>query len=676
MILDCLGFDCYFIDFNYDELMGLEVVVCNIVDQVEEVVCGGKVLLIFSDCYIVFGKLLVYVVLVVGVVYYCLVQIGLCCDFNILVEIVIVCDLYYFVVLIGFGVLVVYLFFVYEVLVDLICIGEVLGDFYEVFKYYCKGIFKGLMKIFLKMGIFIVVFYCGVQLFEVVGLFDEVIDLCFIGVVSCIQGVCFVDIENEQKFLVVEVWSNCKLIQQGGLLKFVYGGEYYVYNLDVVNILQVVVQQGDYEKFKEYIVLVDQCLVLMICDLLQVKIVVQLLVFDEVELLEVIFKCFDVVGIFFGVLLLEVYEVLVEVMNILGGCFNFGEGGEDLVCYGMLKSLKIKQVVIGCFGVILEYLVNVEVLQIKVVQGVKFGEGGQLLGGKVNGLIVCLCYVVFGVILILLLLYYDIYFIEDLVQLIFDFKQVNLQVLVLVKLVFELGVGIIVVGVVKVYVDLIIIFGYDGGIGVLLIILIKYVGLFWELGLVEIYQILCGNDLCGKVWVQIDGGLKIGLDVIKVVIFGVESFGFGIVLMIVLGCKYLCICYLNNCVIGVVMQNDKLCKDYFIGIIVMVINFFIFIVMEICEWLVCFGVCSLGELIGCIDLLEIFFGEIVKQQNLDFVLLLGSELILVDKLQFCEVEKNLLFDQGLLVEKMVELLKVVIEGLSGGEYELDICNCD
>lgn len=219
--------------------------------------------------------------------------------------------------------------------------------------------------------------------------------------------------------------------------------------------------------------------------------------------------------------------------------------------------------------------------------------------------------------------------------------------MIFVKLVFELGVGIIVIGVVKVYVDLIIIVGYDGGIGVSLFLLVKYVGCLWELGFVEIQQVLVVNGLCYKICLQVDGGLKMGVDIIKVVIFGVESFGFGIGLMVVFGCKYLCICYLNNCVMGVVIQDDKLCKNYYYGLLFKVMNYFEFIVCEICELMVQFGVICLVDLIGCIDLLKELDGFIVKQQKLVLLKLLEIVELYSGKVFYC-IENNLLFDNGLL----------------------------
>ncbi len=676
MNLERPGFERLVIDLNYDETIGLEAAIRNIADQAEEAVRGGKVLLVLSDRHISPGKLPVHASLAVGAVHHRLVDTGLRCSCNILVETATARDPHHFAVLIGFGATAVYPFLAFEVLGDLIRTGEVLGDLYEVFKHYRKGISKGLMKIISKMGISTIASYRGAQLFEAVGLSDEIVELSFRGVASRIKGARFEDLEAEQKALAAEAWSSRKPIQQGGLLKFVYGGEYHAYNPDVVSALQMAVQSGDYSRFKEYTALVDQRPVAMLRDLLKVKVAEQPLTLEEVEPLEAILKRFDSAGISLGALSPEAHEAIAAAMNRIGARSNSGEGGEDPARYGTERSSKIKQVATGRFGVTPEYLVNAEVLQIKVAQGAKPGEGGQLPGGKVNGLIARLRYAVPGVTLISPPPHHDIYSIEDLAQLIFDLKQVNPQALVSVKLVAEPGVGTIAAGVAKAYADLITISGYDGGTGASPLTSIRYAGSPWELGLAETHQTLRGNDLRGKVRVQTDGGLKTGLDVIKAAILGAESFGFGTAPMIALGCKYLRICHLNNCATGVATQNEQLRKDHFIGTVDMVVNFFQFVAEETREWLAKLGVRSLGELIGRTDLLEVLPGETAKQNNLDLTPLLGSSNISADKPQFCLVEKNPPFDQGLLAEEMVKLAKGAIDAKSGGEFELEICNCD
>ncbi|WP_248918321.1 glutamate synthase large subunit [Pseudomonas entomophila] len=676
MNLEREGFDRQLIDLNYDESVGLEAAIRNIADQAEEAVRSGKTQLVLSDRYIAPGKLPVHASMAVGAVHHRLTEQGLRCDSNILVETATARDPHHFAVLLGFGASAVYPYLAYEVLADLIRTGEVLGDLDEVFKYYRKGISKGLLKILSKMGISTIASYRGAQLFEAIGLSEEVVGLSFKGVSSRIKGARFEDLESDQKLLAAEAWSARKPIQQGGLLKFVHGGEYHAYNPDVVNTLQAAVQQGDYGKFKEYTTLVDQRPVSMIRDLLKVKVADQPLALDQIEPLEAILKRFDSAGISLGALSPEAHEALAEAMNRLGARSNSGEGGEDPARYGTIKSSKIKQVATGRFGVTPEYLVNAEVLQIKVAQGAKPGEGGQLPGGKVNGLIAKLRYAVPGVTLISPPPHHDIYSIEDLAQLIYDLKQVNPQALVSVKLVAEAGVGTIAAGVAKAYADLITISGYDGGTGASPLTSIKYAGAPWELGLAETHQTLRGNDLRGKVRVQTDGGLKTGLDVIKAAILGAESFGFGTAPMIALGCKYLRICHLNNCATGVATQNDKLRKDHYIGTVDMVINFFTFVAEETREWLAKLGVRSLGELIGRTDLLDVLPGDTERQQYLDLSPLLGSSHIPADKPQFCEVDKNPPFDKGELAEKMVEMALPAIRDQAGGEFALDICNCD
>lgn len=676
MSLEREGFDRQLIDLNYEEGVGLEAAIRNIADQAEEAVRAGKTQLVLSDRYIAPGKLPVHASLAVGAVHHRLTEQGLRCDSNILVETATARDPHHFAVLLGFGASAVYPYLAYEVLADLIRTGEVLGDLDEVFKYYRKGISKGLLKILSKMGISTIASYRGAQLFEAIGLAEEVVGLSFKGVSSRIKGARFEDLESDQKLLAAEAWSARKPIQQGGLLKFVHGGEYHAYNPDVVNTLQAAVQQGDYAKFKEYTTLVDTRPVSMIRDLLKVKVADQPLPLEQIEPLEAILKRFDSAGISLGALSPEAHEALAEAMNRLGARSNSGEGGEDPARYGTLRSSKIKQVATGRFGVTPEYLVNAEVLQIKVAQGAKPGEGGQLPGGKVNGLIAKLRYAVPGVTLISPPPHHDIYSIEDLAQLIYDLKQVNPQALVSVKLVAEAGVGTIAAGVAKAYADLITISGYDGGTGASPLTSIKYAGAPWELGLAETHQTLRGNDLRGKVRVQTDGGLKTGLDVIKAAILGAESFGFGTAPMIALGCKYLRICHLNNCATGVATQNDKLRKDHYIGTVDMVINFFTFVALETREWLAKLGVRSLGELIGRTDLLDVLPGDTERQQYLDLSPLLGSSHIPADKPQFCEVDKNPPFDQGELAEKMVEMAMPAIRDQAGGEFNLDICNCD
>ena len=377
-----------------------------------------------------------------------------------------------------------------------------------------------------------------------------------------------------------------------------------------------------------------------------------------------------------GALSPEAHEAIAIAMNTIGGRSNSGEGGEDPARYGTIRNSKIKQIASGRFGVTPAYLTSAEVLQIKVAQGAKPGEGGQLPGGKVNGLIARLRYSVPGVTLISPPPHHDIYSIEDLSQLIFDLKQVNPKAMVSVKLVSEPGVGTIVAGVAKAYADFITISGYDGGTAASPLSSIHHAGSPWELGLSEAHQALRVNDLRGKVRVQTDGGLKTGLDVIKAAILGAESFGFGSTPMIALGCKYLRICHLNNCATGVATQQDHLRQEHYIGEPQMLINFFHFIAEETREWLAALGVASLKDLIGRVDLLEVLPGETEKHAHLDLSALLTSHPAAEGKAQYCEVEGNAPFDKGVLAERMVEEMLPAIESSAGGQFNFNVVNCD
>jgi glutamate synthase (NADPH/NADH) large chain len=436
------------------------------------------------------------------------------------------------------------------------------------------------------------------------------------------------------------------------------------------------VQHDDYSAWLDYAKLVNTRPTAALRDLLKLNDNVQPIDIAEVEPYSNIVKRFDSAGMSLGALSPEAHESLAEAMNGLGGRSNSGEGGEDPSRYGTIKSSKIKQVASGRFGVTPAYLRSAEVIQIKVAQGAKPGEGGQLPGGKVNELIARLRYSVPGVTLISPPPHHDIYSIEDLAQLIFDLKQVNPDALISVKLVSRPGVGTIAAGVAKAYADLITISGYDGGTAASPVSSIRYAGSPWELGLTETHQTLRANDLRDKVRVQTDGGLKTGLDVVKAAILGAESFGFGTGPMVALGCKYLRICHLNNCATGVATQNDRLRNDHYRGTVSMATNFFKFMAMETREWMATLGVRSLQELIGRVDLLELLPGVTNKQKNLDLSPLIEDRAEITHKPQFCGVAQNDPFDKGLLAEQMVKDMLPAIEAKTGGTYDYDICNCD
>ena len=500
--------------------------------------------------------------------------------------------------------------------------------------------------------------------------------MAFPGVSSRIAGAGFAHLEFDQKQLARMARLKRKPVVAGGLLKYVHGGEYHAYNPDVVMSLQRAVVSNDTRDYKTY---ADHCNdrpVAALRDLLQLKPSPTPIALDEVEPIEAILKRFDSAGMSLGALSPEAHEALAMGMNEIGARSNSGEGGEDPARYGTNRVSKIKQIASGRFGVTPHYLVNAEVLQIKVAQGAKPGEGGQLPGGKVNDLIARLRYSVPGVTLISPPPHHDIYSIEDLAQLIFDLKEVNPDALVSVKLVSEPGVGTIAAGVAKAYADLITISGYDGGTAASPLTSIRHAGSPWELGLAEVHQTLRGNRLRGKIRVQADGGMKTGLDVVKAAILGAESFGFGTAPMIAMGCKYLRICHLNNCATGVATQNDQLREDHFVGDVERVVNFFRFVAEETREWMATLGVSRLEDLIGRVDLLEHFDGATEKQHSLDLHPITWTDETAVDQPQFCEVESNPPFDQGEKAALILEQVLPSIEGKQGGEFDFTVTNCD
>ncbi len=675
--LDNADYPTQTFDLAYDpEFTDLRAAIETLLDGIIEAVRSGCTIIVLSDAKMGKGQLFIHALLATGAVHHRLIESGLRCDANIVVETGSARDSHQVAALIGYGATAVYPYLSYYLINRLIESDELLLDYSDAYKNYQKGLDKGLLKILSKMGISTVASYRGAQLFEAIGLCDDVIALCFKETVSRIQGATFEHLENNQKQLAKLAWNPRKEISPGGILKYVHGQEYHAYNPDVIQTLQKAVQSGDYSVWRDYAALVNERPVATLRDLLKLKDNTKAIPIDDVEPAEEIVLRFDSAGMSLGALSPEAHEALAEAMNSLGGRSNSGEGGEDPKRFNSPKVSKIKQIASGRFGVTPHYLVNAEVLQIKVAQGAKPGEGGQLPGGKVNALIAELRYAVPGVTLISPPPHHDIYSIEDLAQLIYDLKQVNPSALISVKLVSRPGVGTIAAGVAKAYADLITISGYDGGTAASPLTSIRYAGSPWELGLSETHQTLRANDLRGRVRVQTDGGLKTGLDVIKAAILGAESFGFGTAPMVALGCKYLRICHLNNCATGVATQQEKLRDQHYIGTVEMVKNFFMFVAEETREWMAKLGVSQLSDLIGRVDLLEIIDGSTEQQKGLDLKPIIHTDDFLETKPQFCQVEKNEPFDKGLVAEKMVAKVLPAIDAKTGGEFEFTVTNCD
>ncbi len=538
---------------------------------------------------------------------------------------------------------------------------------------YRKCLNKGLLKIMSKMGISNVSSYRGSGLFEVIGFSDEVNSLCFPKNDSLIKGESFEDLHKKNMLSISFDGSDDRVAR--GLHKFKHNGEKHAFNPDVVMNLQNSLKSGSFKEFKNYSSYVNSRKPLAIRDYFELCSNNKPINLEEVEPIESILSRFDSAGMSLGSMSPHAHETLAAAMNGLGCRSNSGEGGEDPKRYGTNLESKIKQVASGRFGVTPHYLRNAEVLQIKIAQGAKPGEGGQLPGSKVDSYIAELRYSKPGITLISPPPHHDIYSIEDLAQLIYDLKQVNPKALVSVKLVSEPGVGIVAAGVVKANADFITISGHDGGTGASPISSIRHAGSPWETGMYETQNTLLQSNLRSYVRLQTDGGLKTAEDVIKAAVFGADSFGFGTAPMIAMGCKYLRICHLNNCATGVATQQLRIINDHFLGEVEKVQKFFEFTAHEVREKLAKLGLKSLDDAIGDTSLM------ILKKDYKDESVKLGFDRLLdryrPNKKQSNEHKKNLI-NNSLSDESLNNLitkkLKTNLAKGKGGSFNFEIKN--
>jgi glutamate synthase (NADPH/NADH) large chain len=665
------------LDLNFEENIKLDRAIYDLTQKAIKAAKENKVFIILSDKKIEKGKLPMHALLATGAVHHALIKSGLRTKINIIVETATARDSHHCATLIGYGATAIYPYLAYQSLNSMIINKS--GDdseFFQATRNYRQGINKGLYKILSKMGISTISSYRGSQLFECVGLNQEVVDLCFCDTTNRLSGTTFDDLQSDQIKLAKNTWSERKNIRQGGLLKYVHGEEFHAYNPDVVKTLQDAVKSGKFEDYKKYSDIVHSRKKMVIRDMLDFKSDKQSIPIDQVEPIEDILLRFDSAGMSLGALSPDAHETLAQAMNKMGGRSNSGEGGEDQNRFNTDKNSKIKQVASGRFGVTPHYLVNAEVIQIKIAQGAKPGEGGQLPGDKVDKLIATLRYANPGVTLISPPPHHDIYSIEDLAQLIFDLKQVNPKAYVSVKLVAEAGVGTIAAGVAKAYADFITISGYDGGTAASPLSSIKYAGGPWEMGLSETHQTLRASNLRKNVRLQADGGLKTGVDVVKAAILGAESFGFGTGPMIAMGCKYLRICHLNNCATGVATQNHVLRKYHFIGKDEMVMNYFKFIAEETRNILASLGYKKLTDIIGKTNILEVKKFENGKLKNLIVDPIISDANVDENISHTCRVESNIPWDKAELSRKIDKETKDAIINKSGGNFSYDIKNTD
>ena len=531
--------------------------------------------------------------------------------------------------LIGYGASAINPYMAFAVLDDLVKRGEVQMNYETAEKNYIKAICKGLYKVLSKMGISTLRSYRGAKIFEAIGLSDELLRTYFGTAAGTIGGIHLDQIARDYSKFHNEGYSPDYedrelqgLLPYVGLFSYRKDGEKHAWNPETIAALQLATRLGSYKKFKEFTTLVDKKdKPIFLRDFFEFK--RNPIPVDEVESVDDIVKHFVTGAMSFGAISKEAHEALALAMNKLGARSNTGEGGEDNERFsetfdGISLSSKTKQIASGRFGVTTEYLVNAEEIQIKVAQGAKPGEGGQLPGYKVNKIIAKTRHSIPGISLISPPPHHDIYSIEDLAQLIFDLKNVNPKAQISVKLVAESGVGTIAAGVAKAKADLIVISGAEGGTGASPASSMRYAGISPEIGLSETQQTLVLNGLRGQVRLQTDGQIKTGRDVISMALLGAEEFGFGTTVLIVLGCVMMRKCHANTCPVGVATQNPEL-REHFRGHYEYVVNYFRFLAQEVREYLAEMGFRHFNDIVGRTDLIALRERDAAsKAATLDF----------------------------------------------------------
>ena len=524
-------------------------------------------------------------------------------------------EVHHFAVLFGFGVGCVNPYLAYESLEYLIKEKDLSLDFKTAQKNYIKAINKGVLKVLSKMGISTLQSYRGAQIFEALGLNDEIIEKCFKGTVSRIGGAGIDVIEKETMLRHQEAFplrgnDDVGFLPTGGVYQWKRDGEFHLWNPESISALQDATRFNDYQLYKKFARFFNDqsSQPTTLRSLLEFKQTKPISI-DKVEPVESIFKRFATGAMSFGSISRGAHETLAIAMNRIGGKSNTGEGGEDPERFKTLPSgdsarSAIKQVASGRFGATTNYLVNADEIQIKIAQGAKPGEGGQLPGHKVSEIIARTRHTTPGVTLISPPPHHDIYSIEDLAQLIFDLKNANPKARISVKLVSEIGVGTVAAGVAKGHADMILISGADGGTGASPRSSIMYAGLPWELGLAETHQTLVLNNLRSRVRLQTDGQMRTGRDVAIAAILGAEEFGFCTCALVISGCVMLRHCHLNNCSVGVATQDEVLEKR-FKGKPEYVVNYFHFVAQELREVMAQLGIRRVEDLVGRTDLIKV-----------------------------------------------------------------------
>ena len=591
---------------------GLQEALATLCKQAEESVNEGVNYIVLSDRDVDAAHAAIPSLLAVSAVHHHLISVGKRVQTALIVESGEIREVMHAALLLGFGASALNPYMAFAVIDKLVNEKEIQLDYATAEKKYIKSVCKGLFKIMSKMGISTIRSYRGAKIFEAVGLSEELSNAYFGGLSSRIGGIRLDEVARDaiafhkEGMEVLKKKGEAELLPNRGLYAFRKDGEKHAWNPETISTLQLATRLGSYKKFKEFTAMVDSkespIFLRDFLDFRRVPISI-----DRVEPVENIVQRFVTGAMSYGSISREAHEAMAIAMNKLHGRSNTGEGGEDRARFipredGTSLRSAIKQVASGRFGVTAEYLVNADEIQIKIAQGAKPGEGGQLPGFKVDEVIAKTRHSIPGISLISPPPHHDIYSIEDLAQLIFDLKNVNPRAKISVKLVAESGVGTIAAGVAKAKADLIVISGAEGGTGASPASSIRYAGISPELGLSETQQTLVLNGLRGQVMLQVDGQLKTGRDIILMAMLGAEEFGFATSALIVLGCVMMRKCHQNTCPVGVATQNEELRKR-FRGRSEYLVNFFTFLAQEVREYLAEIGVERLDDIIGRTDLI-------------------------------------------------------------------------
>ena len=591
---------------------GLQQALATLCKQAEESVNEGVNYIVLSDRDVDAAHAAIPSLLAVSAVHHHLISVGKRVQTALIVESGEIREVMHAALLLGFGASALNPYMAFAVIDKLVNEKEIQLDYATAEKKYIKSVCKGLFKIMSKMGISTIRSYRGAKIFEAVGLSEELSNAYFGGLSSRIGGIRLDEVARDaiafhkEGMEVLKKKGEAELLPNRGLYAFRKDGEKHAWNPETISTLQLATRLGSYKKFKEFTAMVDSkespIFLRDFLDFRRAPISI-----DRVEPVENIVQRFVTGAMSYGSISREAHEAMAIAMNKLHGRSNTGEGGEDRARFmpredGTSLRSAIKQVASGRFGVTAEYLVNADEIQIKIAQGAKPGEGGQLPGFKVDEVIAKTRHSIPGISLISPPPHHDIYSIEDLAQLIFDLKNVNPRAKISVKLVAESGVGTIAAGVAKAKADLIVISGAEGGTGASPASSIRYAGISPELGLSETQQTLVLNGLRGQVMLQVDGQLKTGRDIILMAMLGAEEFGFATSALIVLGCVMMRKCHQNTCPVGVATQNAELRKR-FRGRSEYLVNFFTFLAQEVREYLAEIGVERLDDIIGRTDLI-------------------------------------------------------------------------